>query len=70
MSSVLITVAVSSTFLVSFDKYAIADAMVRLCTDAALFKDMSNAANTYYTMYCTIDKMIDGVDDAIKYINK
>lgn len=59
-----------NSFLVKFDKDAVADVMIELCADGTKFKNMSKAANNYYTEFCTIDKMIDGVDDAIKYINK
>ena len=29
---------------------------------------MSQAAVEYYKRYCTIDKMVDGIDDALKYV--
>lgn len=59
-----------NSFLVEFDKQSIADAMLKLCTDVALFDNMSKSAHEYYTKYCTIDKMVDGVDNAIKYLSK
>lgn len=57
-----------NSFLVGFDKYSIAQAMATLCTDEKQFSKMSSAAHKYYRQYCTIDKMVDGVDDAIKHI--
>lgn len=59
-----------NSFIVGFDKQSIADAMLKLCTDAELFGKMSVSAHEYYRQYCTIDKMVDGVDDAIKYLTK
>lgn len=57
-----------NSFVVEFDKQSIADAMIKLCTDAELFGKMSSSAHNYYVQFCTIDKMVDGVDDAIKYL--
>jgi len=59
-----------NSFLVDFDKQSIADAMLKLCTDVELFGKMSLSAHDYDTQFCTIDKMVDGVDDAIKYLTK
>ena len=51
--------------------YTIADvaqAMYTLYTDKTLLNKMSQAAVEYYNSYCTIDKMVDGIDDALKYV--
>lgn len=59
-----------NSFVVDFNKEAIADAMSRIYNDAELHKSMSSKAYNYYKEYCTIDKMVDGVDNAIKHLFK
>ena len=44
-------------------------AMSMLYADKELQKQMSQAALKYYNDYCTIDKMVDGIDNALKYVN-
>lgn len=43
-------------------------AMVQLYKDSDLERRLSMAAYNYYWENCTIDKMADGVDDAIKFL--
>ena len=43
-------------------------AMSKLYTDKELQKQMAKAALKYYNDYCTIDKMVDGIDNALKYV--
>lgn len=43
-------------------------AMSRLYTDKELQKKLAKAALKYYNNHCTIDKMVDGIDNALKYI--
>lgn len=59
-----------NSFVVDFNKESIADAMSRIYNDSELHKTMSYRAYNYYKEYCTIDKMVDGVDDAIKHLFK
>lgn len=59
-----------NSFLVDFNKESISEAMYQLYADETLRKNMSKAAYNYYQENCTIDKMVDGVDDAIKYISR
>lgn len=48
----------------------VSDAMNRLYLDKELQQQLSKAAYKHYWEACTIDKMVDGVDDAIKFISK
>ncbi len=57
-----------NSFLVDFNSESVAEAMYKLYSDQALWNRMSQSAYDYYQQNCTIDKMVDGVDDAIKYI--
>lgn len=43
-------------------------AMEKIYIDKALQRKMSQSAYKYYNEFCTIDKMVDGIDDAIRYI--
>lgn len=43
-------------------------AMSKLYTDTDLQKQKAQAALKYYNDYCTIDKMVDGIDDALKFV--
>lgn len=43
-------------------------AMSMLYTDKDLQKQKALAAIKYYNDYCTIDKMVDGIDDALKFV--
>lgn len=58
-----------NSFVVKFDVDAIYDAMLKLSSDDdTLRKKMSRAAHKYYNTYCTLDKMVDGIDSAICHI--
>lgn len=46
----------------------VAEAMRRLLQDKVLQMQMSEAAYKYYQENCTIDKMVDGIDEAIKFV--
>lgn len=48
----------------------VADAMRRMYSDKELQNRLSEAAYKYYQEYCTIDKMVDGIDDALKYVEQ
>lgn len=48
----------------------VADAMRRLYSDKEMQIRLSEAAYKYYQENCTIDKMVDGIDDALKYVEK
>lgn len=41
--------------------------MERYCVDSDYQRQKADAAYRYYQSYCTIDKMVDGIDGAIKY---
>ena len=47
----------------------VSGAMIKLYDDRELLKKMSESAYKYYQENCTIDKMVDGIDDALKYVN-
>lgn len=46
----------------------VSGAMIKLYDDRELLKKMSESAYKYYQENCTIDKMVDGIDDALKYV--
>lgn len=48
----------------------VAEAMLKLYNDRELQKKLSDAAYKYYQENCTIDKMVDGIDDALKYVEQ
>lgn len=48
----------------------VAEAMTLLYKDKELQKKLSDAAYKYYQEYCTIDKMVDGIDDALMYVEQ
>ena len=54
-----------NSFIVDFNKESIANAMISLLNNQT-FKSKSQNAYNYYKDYCTIDKMVDGIDCAIK----
>lgn len=57
-----------NSMLVPYSINDLATAMKILYTDSNLQKKMGKAAYDYYNNYCTIDKMVDGIDEAIKYV--
>ena len=59
----------NNSFVVPFNVDGIAEAMHRLASDNVLQQKMSHAAYDYYNEYCTIDKMVDGIDEAINYVH-
>lgn len=46
------------------------EAMRKLYSDTELQNRLSEAAYKYYQEFCTIDKMVDGIDDALKYVEQ
>ena len=48
----------------------VAGAMALLYRDKVLQQRLSDAAYKYYQENCTIDKMVDGIDDALKYVEQ
>lgn len=58
-----------NSFVIPFDEYQISSAMEKIVSDKQLREKMSAAAYNYYNQYCTIDIMVDGIDNAIKYIS-
>lgn len=59
-----------NSLLVPFTVNDLTQAMAALYEDKALQKRMSEAAYNYYQDCCTIDKMVDGIDNAIKYVEQ
>jgi len=58
----------SNSFVVPFDAEAISEAMKQLCQDKGLWEKMSYNAHTHYVENCTIDKMVDGIENAVIYV--
>ena len=58
----------NNSLLVSYHVDEVASAMMRLYKDNAFQKELSENAFNYYWEHCTIDKMVDGIDDAIKFV--
>ena len=48
----------------------VAEAMTLLYKDKELQQKLSDAAYMYYQGNCTIDKMVDGIDDALRYVEQ
>lgn len=59
-----------NSLLVPFTVNDLTQAMSLLYEDKAMQKRMSEAAYQFYQEYCTIDKMVDGIDDALKYVKQ
>jgi len=59
----------SNSFIVDLDEKAIADKMCLLYNDKKLLKQMSINALNYYNDNCTLDNMVDGIENAIKFLN-
>ena len=57
-----------NSFVVEYSDEAVAGAMRRLFTEKGLWQKMSRSAHQYYKESCTIDVMVDGVDNALKYV--
>ena len=57
-----------NSLVVPYTVNDVAGAMKKLYSDKELQIKMSQAAYHYYNKYCTIDKMVDGIDDALKYV--
>lgn len=58
----------SNSFITAPTTEAFAEKMRLLYEDKDLQSKMSKSAFDYYNSFCTIDKMVDGLDDAIKYL--
>lgn len=59
-----------NSFVVEFSDEGVYHAMKRLYTDGELWMRMSRSSNKYYKESCTIDVMVDGLDNALKYLNR
>ena len=59
-----------NSVIVPYTENDVAEAMKDLYSDKELQKKMSQAAYHYYSDYCTIDKMVDGIDDALTYVKQ
>lgn len=59
-----------NSMLVPYNVEAVSNAMRQLYSNPDHQRQLSEAAYKYYWEYCTIDKMVDGVDDAIKFVSK
>jgi len=57
-----------NSFVVEYSDEAVFGAMKTLFSDKKLRANMSVAAHRYYENSCTIDVMVDGVDNAIQYL--
>lgn len=57
-----------NSMLVPYTLEYVASAMDKLYTDKDFQKGLSENAHKHYWENCTIDKMVDGIDNAIKYI--
>ena len=57
-----------NSLLVPYTTNDIAEAMRKLHKNRSLQHQMSLASYKYYQDFCTIDKMVDGLDSAIKYV--
>lgn len=61
---------VKNSLVVPFSVDDVYIALNKLYADKELQQKLSKAAYKHYWEECTIDKMVDGVDDAIKFISK
>ena len=59
-----------NSFVVPYTVNDVAEAMLKLYSDKELQGRLSEAAYKYYQENCTIDKMVDGIDDALKYVEQ
>lgn len=59
-----------NSILVPYTVEDVEAAMDKLYSDKESQRSMSLSAYNYYNEYCTIDKMVDGIDDAIKYVEQ
>lgn len=57
-----------NSLVVPYTVNDVADAMKKLYSDKELQDRLSEAAYRYYQENCTIDKMVDGIDYALKYV--
>lgn len=57
-----------NSMVVPFTVEDVKKAMSKLYTDKDLQKQKAQAAIKYYNEYCTIDKMVDGIDEALKFV--
>lgn len=57
-----------NSLLVPYTAEAVAVAMKKLYTDKSFQHDLSKSAYKYYWEQCTIDIMVNGIEDSIKYI--
>lgn len=60
----------SNSLIVPYAAEDVYNAMKKLYTDKVFQQMLSKAAYKHYWEYCTIDKMVDGIDEAIKHITK
>ena len=59
-----------NSLVVPYTVEDVAEAMKKLYSDKELHNKLSEAAYKYYQEKCTIDKMVDGIDDALKYVEQ
>lgn len=59
-----------NSLVVPYSSDGVYEAINSLYTDRELQKKLSKAAYKHYWEKCTIDKMVDGIDEAIKFISK
>ena len=58
-----------NSLVVPYTSEAVADAMEKLYTNRNFQQELSKAAYKYYWEQCTIDIMVNGIEDSIKYIS-
>ena len=59
-----------NSLVVPYTVENVAEAMHKLYKDKEFQQRLSDAAYKYYQENCTIDKMVDGIDDALKYVEQ
>lgn len=59
-----------NSLVIPYSENDVFGAMKKLYSDKELQKKMSQAAYHYYYESCTIEKMVDGLDDALKFVSK
>ena len=59
-----------NSYLTYYDVENVAKAMMEVLQDKAKWQTKSKNAYEYYNNYCTIEKMVDGIDEALKHLLK
>lgn len=60
----------TNSMLTSYDVNAIAKAMTELYVNPQLQESLSKTAYRHYNEKCTIQRMVDGIDDALKFVKE